>query len=123
MKLLHPVWAILLFLAGVPAFGICVSTTYRPVAWSADGDAVLIYEEARGPEGGGSVSYIVINFRKTKSETFALSSTFSQGEDYKPETITEDACRATLAKADQRLTELGFEARFESGPKTCKKDR
>jgi hypothetical protein len=116
----------LLFLSllfSAPAFGMCVSTSYEPVAWSKDGQAVLIHETARGPEGGGSSSYLLIDFRKEKSHTFAVSSNFSPGDATEPETISEQACRDALAKGNEHLERLGFEARFKSDPNTCKEHR
>ena len=54
----------LLLLTGAPAFGMCISTTYTPLAWTHDGQGVIIREQATGPEGGGSISYVVISFHK-----------------------------------------------------------
>src|SRR5581483_746484 len=99
------------FLWANPASAMCVSTSYEPVAWSPDGQAVLIHEEASGPEGGGSISYLLVDFKKKKSETFAVSSNFSPGDGTEPQTISEDACRQAVTKANAALAKLGFEAK------------
>src|SRR6185503_10232629 len=96
----------LLPILGSQAFGMCVSTTYTPVAWAKDGTAVVVKEEAQGPEGGGSITYDVINFRKEKPEVYVISSTFSPGDGSEPQTISEDACRAAVTKANQAVSKL-----------------
>src|SRR5579872_1641717 len=105
------------------AHAMCVSTSYDPVAWSKDGHAVLIEEVAHGPEGGGSISYLLVDFHKKKAHVFPISSNFSPGDETKPETISEETCRETTAKGNQLLEELGFQARFKADAKYCHKSR
>src|SRR5262249_14134789 len=83
----------------------------------------LIEELASGPEGGGSLTYDLIDFHKKKPEIFNISSNFSEGEGSEPQTISEEACRAALTKANEALSELGFDAKFKVESKTCRRDR
>ena len=95
------------------AFGMCVTSQYDPVAWNDDGSAVVLHVSEYGPEGGGSNSYQIIDFKNETDVNYTFSSDFSPGDGSTPQSISIDMCRNRMVEANQTLEKLGFKLQFK----------
>jgi hypothetical protein len=93
-------------LAGILLFGLaltpaaaralCVDTVYSVLAFSPDGDSVLLEERAHGPEGGGSLAYLLLSATAPTATRFSVSSNFSPGDGSEPESVSTAQLQKTL---------------------------
>lgn len=89
----------------------------RSLGKSADGKSELFEDVARGPEGGGSITFRVTGDPVQK---FIISSDFSPGGGDTPQTVSEKVCREKLAALAELLTTRGFPG-FAVNPDVCAK--
>ena len=94
-------------------FGMCTICQYEPIAWNDNGNAVILHDSEYGPEGGGSDSYQIIDFRNNTNISYTYSSNFSPGDGSKPQTISGSACKNSMDEANQVLKKLDFKLQFE----------
>jgi hypothetical protein len=89
------------------AFAMHITQNSNLVAWSSDGRSALIEQRERGPEGGGSLTYLLLSGRPVTQESFPLSSDFSNGAST-IERITVDSCQSAAESLARRLEKEGF---------------
>jgi hypothetical protein len=78
-----------------------ITANFELSAWSGDGGSALVRILEQGPEGGGALSYLVVN--AAGSRRYVLSSDLSPGDGSTPQSISEKACRATAKELATRL--------------------
>jgi hypothetical protein len=71
------------------------------LAWSGDGGSALVREVQQGPEGGGTLTWIVVNAAGVRR--YVISSDLSPGDGSTPQAIAEKACRASAKDLADRL--------------------
>lgn len=97
------------WLLQVPRAGaLRIRTTVSLLAWSADGESVLLREREHGPEGGGSEAYAVVGTRPVRVLRATVSSDFSPGGSARPQRVPLSACRDGLRQVARALGKLGF---------------
>jgi hypothetical protein len=73
-----------------------IQTFLRPLAWSDDGQSLLLVEDQQGPEGGDALTYVLVSVRAPHYQRFQVSSDFSTGSSHLPQRVTAGACRTQL---------------------------
>ena len=114
---------VLLFANTEVSLGMCVSKTYTPVAWNSNGTSSIVHLLSPGPEGGGSESYLVVDFVQQKSTVFEFSSDFGSGGGISPQRISVEMCKNRVIEANQILSKLGFPIKFNESLSTCVSSR
>jgi hypothetical protein len=105
---------VLLLLPGIaPAMSVRESST--SLGHSRDGKWELFEDDARGPEGGGSIAYRLAG---SEPRTFEVSSDFSPGNGSRPQRVSEKDCRAHLTDLAALLTRYGFDG-VRVHPEVC----
>lgn len=99
---------LLSFIYGAAAEAMSIRISRRPLAWSVDGSKLLAVEVQDGPEGGGSLTYIVVSSSAPHYLRFDVSSDFSPGGGGTPQTITSKACKAAMSKLGKLVTRRQF---------------
>jgi hypothetical protein len=93
-----------------------ITSTVEVIAFSSDGAAALVARREDGPEGGGSLSFVLVG----RGVSGTLTSTFSPGDGSTPETVSAAACRAVanaLAAATADFVGVSVQ------PRACAQDR
>ena len=101
-----------LALAPATAGAMCIDISYRVMAFSSDGESVLLEENGFGPEGGGSLAYLLLSGAHPWATRFVVTSNYSPGDGSTPETISVAALQKTLrglAEAVKRKKLLGVQ--------------
>lgn len=93
-----------------PAAAMSIRVSRRPLAWSVDGSKLLAVEVQDGPEGGGSLTYLVVSASAPHYLRFEVSSDFSPGGGGTPQKISSKACRAAMARLARLVTRRQFPA-------------
>src|SRR5690242_6914333 len=109
--------ALLVLLAGSSA-AMHIRTEVSVLAWSRDGQSVLLDEIADGPEGGGAHSLALVTTAAPHIVRFALSSDFSPGDGSRPQRITVAACTQAARKLAGRAKAFPG---LRIQPERCKK--
>lgn len=110
-----------IFLILLPStiYAMCVSGEYNQLVWNPAADALLMQKYSYGPEGGGSLAYIIIDVKKNKSSTFVVSSDFSPGDGSRPQRVSISECKANTEAANKILSVLNFKSRLKDGLLSC----
>jgi hypothetical protein len=95
--------ALVLALAPAPAPAMCVDVGYQVLAFSSDGESVLIEERGHGPEGGGSLAYLLLSGTAPSTQRFVVSSDMSPGDGSTPESVSMAALQKTLRELADAL--------------------
>lgn len=90
------------------ASALHVRADVGPLAWSADGRSVLLADRHFGPEGGGSLTYLVVSAAAPAVSQFEVSSDFSPGSGSRPQAVPGVVCRRRLMALATLLGEKGF---------------
>ncbi len=103
-----------------PAMAMGFRQEVQPVAWSDDGQSVLLEVTGHGPEGGGYKKFRVVS---GKEEGFMVEpdNDASPGDGSTPQWIPAKQCRKGMKKLAAVLKRLGFGA-VEVNLKECDKD-
>lgn len=101
------------------ALGMGVHTTSTSLARSSDGRTGLVEEDGAGPEGGGTLSFVVV---ERQPRRFLISNNLSNGGPRPwPQQVSEKACRDQLTQLKALLEERGFKG-VAVHPEVCSKD-
>jgi len=88
-----------------------------PLVASRNGQAVLFLVSTIGPEGGGSIEFLLATLNQ--QTRFAVSSNFSPGGPSRPQTIPESKCRIAVARLGAAMRQAGI-VDFGSHPDGCR---
>ncbi len=114
---------LLSFIYSGGAEAMSIRTSRRPLAWSVDGSKLLAVEIQDGPEGGGSLTYLVVSASAPHYLRFDVSSDFSPGGGGTPQKITSKACRSALSKLARLVTRRQFPGVELAVGRCARKDR
>jgi len=78
------------------AMAMSIRSSTSVLAWSKDGDAALLAVDEDGPEGGGSLRYVLISAGEPTRTEALVSSDFSPGGPSRPQRVSEAACREAV---------------------------
>ncbi|MCC6996138.1 MAG: hypothetical protein IT370_16130 [Deltaproteobacteria bacterium] len=106
-----------------PAAAMSIRVSRRPLAWSVDGSKLLAVEVQDGPEGGGSLTYLVVSASAPHYLRFEVSSDFSPGGGGTPQKISSKACRAAMARLARLVTRRQFPGLALETARCARKDR
>jgi hypothetical protein len=95
----HPAGALL---------ALSVETSSTIIARSADGESKLVEVRARGPEGGGSLTYRIAGKAKADKLELLVSSDFGNGGGGRPQRVSSGVCAERLARLASELEKRGF---------------
>jgi hypothetical protein len=109
-------------LFGAQALAMHIRRSVALVGFSKDGASALLDESQDGPEGGGSLSYVVVGAEGPQEEAFLVTSNFSHGGSERPESVPEGTCRAQAKRFSKLLSEKGFEG-ATGNAEACAKQR
>lgn len=103
---------------GVAASAHALSTrvVHTPLVASRNGQAALFLVSTIGPEGGGSIEFLLVT--PAQQNRFMVSSNFSTGGAARPQIIGEAKCRLTVARLQGALRQAGI-VDFASHPDRC----
>jgi hypothetical protein len=85
-----------------------VHTSLQLLAWSADGRSALLEERNHGPEGGGSLDYVIVSASPPAYAHFTVSSNFSPGNGSRPQTISATDCAKRVSELAALLEQKEF---------------
>ena len=105
-------------LLAAPAQALRIRTTVSLLAWSSDGESLLLLEREQGPEGGGSTAYLVVGTGPVRVLRSTVSSNFSPGDGSEPERVPVQDCRRGLKQLASALGKLGFRG-VKARPARC----
>lgn len=114
MKMIQEKWVIRLFVmllacAVIQEVSAMFVRSYAlPLAWSSDGQSILIEERQSGPEGGGSLAYRLISLHQSIDKTWQVSSDFSDGGSNTHQEVTVAQCQKTVAELQKALLKAEF---------------
>jgi hypothetical protein len=98
------------------AQALSMRVVHTPLVASRNGQAVLFLVSTIGPEGGGSIEFLLVT--PTQQSRFTVSSTFSPGGAGRPQTIGEAKCRIAVSRLQGALRQAGI-VDFASHPDRC----
>lgn len=113
----------LLWLLPAPARALRIRSSVTLLAWSGDGESLLLLKEEHGPEGGGSSTYLVVGTRPPRAVSATVSSDFSPGDGSTPERVPAAACEQGLRQVERALRKLGIKAVEVHVRRCASKDR
>jgi hypothetical protein len=116
MKLLAAAVLLCLALAN-PAQALSSRVFHTPLVASRNGQAALFLVSTLGPEGGGSIEFLLVTSQQ--QHRFMVSSNFSPGGSSRPQTIGESKCRIAVSRLQGALRQAGI-VDFVSHPDKCK---
>jgi len=108
--------ALLLLCLPVPARALSMRVYHTPLIASRNGQAALFLVSTLGPEGGGSIEFVVVSPKQR--DRFVVSSNFSPGGISRPQTIDSTKCRSAVARLQSALRQAGI-VDFSSHPDRC----
>lgn len=114
---------LLSFLYCAAAEAMSIRVERRPLAWSVDGSKLLAVEIQDGPEGGGSLTYIVVSASAPHYLRFDVSSDFSPGGGGTPQKISSKDCRAAMGRLAKLVTRRQFPGLKLDVGRCARKDR
>jgi len=88
-----------------------------PLVASRNGQAVVFLVSTIGPEGGGSIEFLLAT--PNQQTRFMVSSNFSPGGSSRPQTIPEPKCRIAVARLGASMRQAGI-VDFASHPDGCR---
>lgn len=97
-----------LLLCPSPAHALRIRTNIKLLAWSTDGQSVLLQKDRDGPEGGGSISYLLLGNAFPRVLQATVSQDFSPGDGSTPQRVSAGSCRKALASLAAGLKRLKF---------------
>ena len=97
-----------LCLLPAPARAMRIRSSVTLLAWSGDGESLLLLKQEHGPEGGGSSTYLVVGTRPPRAVSATVSSDFSPGDGSTPEQVPVKACEQGLRQVERALRKLGI---------------
>ena len=109
-------------LFGGQALAMHIRRSVALVGFSKDGASALLDESESGPEGGGSLRYVVVSAVGPQEEPFLVTSNFSHGGSARPESVPEGICKAEAKRFAGLLTDKGFEG-AKVNAEACAKQR
>jgi hypothetical protein len=89
---------------GQRALAMGIRWDRKELAHSADRASALIEVRGWGPEGGGSLAYLVEARGRRKGVDFLVSSTFSPGDSRRAQTVPVATCEQRLQALAAELT-------------------
>lgn len=87
---------------------MCVGKSYDVLLWNSSSNASLVRVNESGPEGGGAIRYLLIDFAQSKVRNFLVSSDFSPGGSETPQHVTSGECQKVVNELFQALKKLNF---------------
>jgi hypothetical protein len=100
-----------------PAQALSSRVFHTPLVASRSGQAVVFLVSTIGPEGGGSIEFLLAT---TKEQTrFTVSSNFGTGGSLRQQTIPESRCRVAVARLGAAMRQAGI-VDFGSHPDGCR---
>lgn len=121
------IFSVALFAGGLSAHAGTIGLDMEPasaqaafLAKTSAGNAAIIRVKLRGPEGGGSINYVLADVTNNTPYLFHASNDFSPGDGSTPQQISRAECRSDAKKANRTLKKLGFASRFDTN---CADDR
>jgi len=106
-----------------PARAMRIRSSVTLLAWSTDGESLLLLQEEHGPEGGGSSTYLVVGTRPPRAVSATVSSDFSPGDGSTPERVPVKACEQGLRQVERALRKLGIKGVAVHVKRCAGKDR
>ena len=98
--------ALLCLVLGSPAHAMSMRLVHTPLAASRNGQAALFLISTLGPEGGGSIEFLLVTPKQQAH--FIVSSNFSPGGASRPQTIEESKCRTAVSRLQGALRQAGI---------------
>ena len=89
---------------------------HTPLVASRNGQAALFLVSTIGPEGGGSIEFLLVTAKQ--QNRFVVSSNFSPGGSSRPQIIEEPKCRIAVSRLQAALHQAGI-VDFTSHPDQC----
>jgi hypothetical protein len=111
-----PVLALVLGLSS-SAHALSSRVFHKPLVASRNGQAVVFLVSSFGPEGGGSIEFLLAT--ATQQTRFMVSSNFSPGGPSRPQTIGESKCRYTVVQLQSAMRRAGI-VDFAAHPDRCR---
>ena len=108
--------ALLCLVLGSPAHAMSMRLVHTPLAASRNGQAALFLISTLGPEGGGSIEFLLVTPKQQAH--FIVSSNFSPGGASRPQTIEESKCRTAVSRLQGALRQAGI-VDFAAHPDKC----
>jgi hypothetical protein len=99
-----------------PTQAATTRVVHTPLVAGRNGQAVLFLVSTIGPEGGGSIEFLLAT--PTQQTRFMVSSNFSAGGSARPQTIGEAKCRLAVWRLQGALRQAGI-VDFASHPDRC----
>ena len=102
-----PATAVLLCLVlASPAHALSMRVFHTPLAASRNGQAALFLVSTIGPEGGGSIEFLLVTLKQ--QSRYMVSSNFSPGGSSHPQNIEESKCRIAVSRLQAALRQAGI---------------
>jgi hypothetical protein len=100
-----------------PAHALSSRVFHTPLVASRNGQAALFLVSTIGPEGGGSIEFLLVT--PNQQNRFMVSSNFSPGGSSRPQTIGEAKCRIAVSRLQGAARQAGI-VDFASHPDKCR---
>jgi hypothetical protein len=108
--------ALLCLVLTSPAQALSMRVFHTPLVASRNGQAALFLISTLGPEGGGSIEFLLVTPKQ--HSRFMVSSNFSPGGPSRPQTIGESKCRIAVSRLHGALRQAGI-VDFAAHPDRC----
>jgi len=99
-----------------PAQALSMRVFHTPLVASRNGQAALFLVSTIGPEGGGSIEFLLVTAKQ--QNRFVVSSNFSPGGSSRPQIIEEPKCRIAVSRLQLALHQVGI-VDFAAHPSKC----
>jgi hypothetical protein len=108
--------ALLCLVLTSPAQALSMRVVHTPLVASRNGQAALFLVSTLGPEGGGSIEFLLVTPKQ--QSRFMVSSNFSPGGSSRPQAIGEAKCRIAVSRLQGALRQAGI-LDFAAHPDRC----